>query len=32
MRGKILIGTCLTLNLIGLCSCNKNKLGNEIDN
>lgn len=32
MKRKILIGTCLILNLIGLCSCNKNKLGNEIDN
>ena len=32
MKRKILVGTCLVLNLIGLCSCNKNKLGNEIDN
>lgn len=32
MKRKILIGTCLTLNLIELCSCNNKKLGNEIDN
>jgi len=32
MKRKILVGTCLVLNLISLCSCNKNKLGNEIDN